>query len=64
MPHPPRIPTIAEELDRAHAVLAHWKYELRRTGPSDYERIVECRLNIGKATQRIRNLRRELQEGY
>jgi hypothetical protein len=62
MPHAPRIPTIAEELDAAYAELAHWKRRLHEAETAD-ERI-EARLGIGKATQRIRNLRREMQEGY
>lgn len=62
MPHAPRIPNIAEELDAADADLRHWKQRLRDAETAD-ERI-EARLRIGKATQRIRSLRRELQEGY
>ena len=62
MPHPPRIPTIAEELDRAYAELAYWKAELSIADSVDYR--IECRLGIGKCSQRIRNLLRELQEGY
>jgi hypothetical protein len=63
MPHLPRTPNIAEEMDAAYAELLRWKTALLYTSKTDYERQIECRLQIGKATQRIRNLRREMQEG-
>jgi hypothetical protein len=62
MPHIPRTPNIAEELALADADLRYWKRRLHEAETAD-ERI-EARLGIGKATQRIRNLRREIQEGY
>ena len=62
MPHAPRIPTIVEELAQVDADLRYWKRRLHEAETAD-ERI-EARLGIGKATQRKRNLLRELQEGY
>lgn len=58
----PRTPTIREELERTDADLHQWKLMLRQA--DSVERRIECRLQIGKCTQRIYNLRRELQEGY
>jgi len=56
------VQTIDEELDQARADLQHAKLMLRQA--DCVERRIECRMEIGRCSQLIRRLERELREGY
>jgi hypothetical protein len=61
-PVPRRNEQIASDLRETNMSLSHWKLMLRQA--DSVRRRIECRNEIGRCTQRIHNLRRELQEGY
>ncbi len=56
------VPTIEQELELEQQMLKQAKTRLRQV--SDVEEQIAARMLIGKHTQRIRRLNRELQEGY
>lgn len=57
----PFIPTIEQELEQIRAELYQAKDRLRCSTNVDEQ--IECRLEIGRCTQLIRRLQRELHDG-
>lgn len=53
----PHIQTLGEELEQVRDDLCHWKLMLRQA--DSVERVIECRLEIGRCSQRIRRLELE-----
>ena len=56
------VPTVQEELALEYKLLAQAKAELRIATVADEQ--IECRMRIGKYSQRIRRLEAELRGGY
>ncbi len=57
-----RTTTVKEDLVKARAELVQAKHRLHHAVTVDEK--IECRIEIGRCTQRIRRLERELAGGY